>query len=187
VRNGTKHCYICNSPNHLRAQCPKNTGGAQGSRLGVGSGNVKKVNTCQLGADVNQTQECCNEGLPTSHLKDDKQNCEGRSTFSNNVLNEMQAQDGALEEAAGLFCCNPSGYASVNEVLAVAKRQPDFVSTGNTSPVNKLRSISPVIPMEHMSRFSYLPVKVGEAPTGGRFPAVAHSSESTWLKTLTGE
>jgi len=154
----------------LRSQCPNNATNVKGSRADDNSPNVKKVNTCQLGSGIKRSHNYCNKESNTPRHNVENDNREPDSSGS--ASNEMHAQDRALDEAAALFRGNSSGYASVNEVVAVTDRQQDFIGSDVASPdvsnVSKQRTFSHVILSDHMSQLSYLSVKISDAPSGGK-------------------
>ena len=162
--SGTRRCFTCNSPNHFRSQCPNNATNVQGSRADDNSRNVKKVNACQLGSIVKRSHNYRNKGSNSSRHNVENDNRDCKPDSSGSASNEMHAQDRALDEAAALFRGNSSGYALVNETVAVTERQQDFIGSDVTSPdvsnVSKQRASSHVIPSDHMSQLSYLPVRI---------------------------
>jgi len=149
--NGIRQCHICNSPNHLHAQCPNDTTKVQGTTHNNNSRSVQKVNACQVSSNIKRTRGGYrNRRSHTPHYEADDNSCEVNSDLSNNDSNELTAQESAIAEAAALFGDNSSGYASVNEVVAVAELQPNFDGSNVNLPdhgnSSKQRSASQVVP-----------------------------------------
>jgi len=53
---GIRRCHICNSPNHLQAQCPSNPIKTHGTAPNNNSRNVKKFNAIQVSFNAKRTR-----------------------------------------------------------------------------------------------------------------------------------
>ena len=174
---GIRRCHICNSPNHLQAQCPNNPIKSHGTALNNNYRNVKKVNTIQVSSNAKRTRGgYCYRETHTSQCQTENDSPEVNSDLSNDGTNEMSVQENAIAEAAALFGGNPSGHASVNEVVAVVNQPQNLDCLKSALPdsgnVSKQKSASQGVPLEQMSQLSYLPVRISEAPSTGKYRVV---------------
>ena len=118
-----RRCHICNSPNHLQAQCPDNPIKTHGTTHNNNSCNLKKVNAIQVSSNAKRTRgNYRNRETHTSQCQTENDSPKVNSDLSNHGTNEMSVQKNAIAEAAALFGGNPSGHASVNKVVTVVKK-----------------------------------------------------------------
>ena len=178
--NGSRRCFICNSPDHLRLQCPKNTANAPGTRFDTITRNPKKVNACSVDSGMGQTHTSRPSGRgpssPSCGTVDDSRVEKSGCTVS--MTSVSQAQDRAFAEAAAVFRGSSVGDASVNEVVAVAEQQQDLAGLSRSWHDCNDAGDSRVTATVHRSQLSYIPVEIRDSPSGGNSRAVRALADS---------
>jgi len=168
---GIKRCHICNSPNHLQAQCPNNPIKTHGTAHSNNFRNVKKVNAIQVSSNAKRTRggyrNCVKQRMTVPSLT---------PTCQTTVQIRCRCRKMQSQRLLHFFGSNPSGHASVNKVVAVVKEPQNLDSLESAMPdsgnVSKQKSASQGVPLEQMSQLSYLPVRISEAPSTSKYRVV---------------
>jgi len=175
---GIRRCHVCNRPSHLQAQCPNNPIKTHGTAFNNNFRNVKKINAIQISSNAKRTRGGYRnrKTYTSSQCQTENDSPEVNSDLSNDSTNEMLVQENAIADATALFGGNPSGHGSVYEVVAVVKKPQNLDSLESAIPVSgnvsKQKSASQGVPLEQMSQLSYLPVRISEAPSTGKYRVV---------------
>jgi len=88
-----------------------------------------KINAIQVSTNAKRTRGGYrNRETHTSQCQTENDSSEVNADLSNDGTNELSVQENAIAKTAAFFGGNPSGHASVNEVVAVVKEPQNLDS-----------------------------------------------------------